>query len=81
MTASVPVSWDLQYDAAQFAAIPDEVAVDGGEAWVSDCLAHYGIEDEHASPQTEQVAATARMMLGNSRPGATQLWFTRVTGS
>ncbi|PRB02707.1 hypothetical protein [Microbacterium sp. MYb64] len=69
--------WDLQYDAAQFVAIPflDPADAEGADTWVGEALGRYGIHPDTAPEAVEQIVATARMMLGNSRPGAARLWF------
>lgn len=75
MTDPVALPWDLQYDAAVFVAIPAEADPAAADAWVAECLDRYGIEPASAPDAAEQVAATARMMLGTARPGAARLWF------
>lgn len=69
--------WDLQYDAAQFVAIPflDPADAEGADAWAGEALGRYGIQTENAPEAAEQISATARMMLGTARPGAARLWF------
>ena len=74
MTAS-PLPWDLRYDAAQFVAIPKTTDAETAEAWIAECLDRYGVQVDQSPAGAEQISDTARMLLGNARPGAAQLWF------
>ncbi|WP_309102959.1 hypothetical protein [Microbacterium sp.] len=75
MTASSPLPWDLRYDAAQFVAIPKTTDAEAAEAWIAECLDRYGVQVDQSPAGAQQISDTARMLLGNARPGAAQLWF------
>lgn len=72
MSEALP--WDLQYDSAQFIAIPDADSVDEA-AWIAECLTRYGIGRTESSAAVDQIVATAMMMLNSARPVGAQLWF------
>ncbi|SFR78995.1 hypothetical protein SAMN04488591_3611 [Microbacterium azadirachtae] len=77
MTDQGQLPWDLNYDAAQFVEIPylDATDTEGADVWIGTVLDRYGIRPDAAPGPAAQIAATARMMLGNARPGAARLWF------
>ncbi|KJL26755.1 hypothetical protein NFX31_01970 [Microbacterium azadirachtae] len=77
MTDQGQLPWELDYDAAQFVEIPyvDATDAEGADVWIGTVLDRYGIRPDAAPGPAEQIAATARMMLGNARPGAARLWF------
>ena len=75
MRAPTPLPWDLQYDAAQFVAIPDSPDAVDADSWVQEILDRYGIQAHRTPEAAQQISDTARMLLGNARPGAAQLWF------
>ncbi|WP_313355085.1 hypothetical protein [Microbacterium sp.] len=69
--------WGLDYDAAQFIALPPaEAPASEGDAWVDAAVAHY---EGGAEPLTDQDRAalqvTARAVLSMVEPYITRLWF------
>lgn len=69
--------WGLDYDAAQFIALPPaEVPATQGDAWVDAAVAHY---EDGVEPLTDgdraALRVTARAVLSMAEPYVTRLWF------
>lgn len=79
MTAATDITWELDYDAAWFIALPaasqiahDPMVLDG---WMQGCLERFAAQPGVGADELAALRVTAEALAAQIRPDQTQLWF------